>query len=171
MSGRKMGFILNEDLPRRPFGHTDKGIPQSLKSICVIYVGLWTSLCNTMYATNLKSVIFALVLFQIQDGSWHQSRFFFYTQDSRQLPIVDIQQHPTPQRHSQQRVEIGPVCFLWQQHHRGANLCSRTTLLQGWKAAASHQRACRRLLGTLTRSNDGAARQLHVCRRSRPQWL
>lgn len=49
---------------------------------------------------------------KIQDGSWHQSRFFFHTQDSRQLPIVDIQEFPTSQPNSQQHIEIGPVCFL-----------------------------------------------------------
>lgn len=49
---------------------------------------------------------------KIQDGSWHQSRFFFYTQDSRQLPIVDVQRLPTPQHNSQRQIEIGPVCFL-----------------------------------------------------------
>lgn len=58
------------------------------------------------------------ILFQIQDGSWHQSRFFFHAQDSRQLPVVDIQEYPTSQPNSQRHIEIGPVCFLWHQHHR-----------------------------------------------------
>lgn len=49
---------------------------------------------------------------EIQDGSWHQTRFFFHTQDSRQLPIVDIQELPTSQLNSQRHIEIGPVCFL-----------------------------------------------------------
>uniref|UniRef100_A0A4W6FP22 Fibrillar collagen NC1 domain-containing protein n=1 Tax=Lates calcarifer TaxID=8187 RepID=A0A4W6FP22_LATCA len=49
---------------------------------------------------------------KIQDGSWHQSRFFFHTQDSRQLPIVDIQEFPTSQPNTLQHIEIGPVCFL-----------------------------------------------------------
>ncbi|KAK5930509.1 hypothetical protein CgunFtcFv8_026737 [Champsocephalus gunnari] len=49
---------------------------------------------------------------KIQDGSWHQSRFFFHSQDSRQLPIVNIQEFPTSQPTSQRRIEIGPVCFL-----------------------------------------------------------
>uniref|UniRef100_A0A3Q3FF86 Fibrillar collagen NC1 domain-containing protein n=2 Tax=Labrus TaxID=30799 RepID=A0A3Q3FF86_9LABR len=49
---------------------------------------------------------------KIQDGSWHQSRFFFHTQDSRQLPIVDVQEFPTSQPNGQQHLEIGPVCFL-----------------------------------------------------------
>ena len=57
------------------------------------------------------------IFFQIQDGSWHQSSFFFHTQDSRQLPIVDIQEFPSMQPNSQRRIEIGPVCFLWHQHH------------------------------------------------------
>uniref|UniRef100_A0A665TDB4 Fibrillar collagen NC1 domain-containing protein n=2 Tax=Echeneis naucrates TaxID=173247 RepID=A0A665TDB4_ECHNA len=49
---------------------------------------------------------------KIKDGSWHQSHFFFHTQDSRQLPIVDIDEFPTSQPNSQRRIEIGPVCFL-----------------------------------------------------------
>ena len=49
---------------------------------------------------------------QIQDGSWHQSSFVFHTQDSRQLPIVDMQELPAPQTKSQQHLEVGPVCFL-----------------------------------------------------------
>uniref|UniRef100_A0A3Q3K7G5 Fibrillar collagen NC1 domain-containing protein n=1 Tax=Monopterus albus TaxID=43700 RepID=A0A3Q3K7G5_MONAL len=48
---------------------------------------------------------------KIQDGSWHQSRFFFHTQDSRQLPIVDIQEFPTSQPNSQRYIEVSPVCF------------------------------------------------------------
>ncbi|CAB1437518.1 unnamed protein product [Pleuronectes platessa] len=50
---------------------------------------------------------------KIQDGSWHQSRFLFHTQDSRQLPIVDVQDlTPTSSPDSRQHLEIGPVCFL-----------------------------------------------------------
>uniref|UniRef100_A0A3Q4HVC8 Fibrillar collagen NC1 domain-containing protein n=2 Tax=Neolamprologus brichardi TaxID=32507 RepID=A0A3Q4HVC8_NEOBR len=49
---------------------------------------------------------------KIQDGSWHQSRFLFHTQDSGQLPLVDIEEFPTSQISSQRNVEIGPVCFL-----------------------------------------------------------
>uniref|UniRef100_A0A7N9ARA5 Fibrillar collagen NC1 domain-containing protein n=2 Tax=Mastacembelus armatus TaxID=205130 RepID=A0A7N9ARA5_9TELE len=49
---------------------------------------------------------------KIQDGSWHQSRFRFHTQDSRQLPVIDIQESPPSQPDSQRRIEIGPVCFL-----------------------------------------------------------
>lgn len=49
---------------------------------------------------------------KIQDGSWHQSRFLFHTQDSRQLPIVDIQELSTSQPHGQRHIEVGPVCFL-----------------------------------------------------------
>uniref|UniRef100_A0A8C5GK32 Fibrillar collagen NC1 domain-containing protein n=2 Tax=Gouania willdenowi TaxID=441366 RepID=A0A8C5GK32_GOUWI len=49
---------------------------------------------------------------QIHDGNWHQSRFLFHTQDSRQLPIVDILGIPSSQFNSQQRIEISPVCFL-----------------------------------------------------------
>lgn len=58
---------------------------------------------------------FLFLLFQIQDGSWHESRFFFHTQDSRQLPIVDIQILPAPRPSSQRHIEIGPVCFFWHQ--------------------------------------------------------
>uniref|UniRef100_A0A668A8U9 Fibrillar collagen NC1 domain-containing protein n=2 Tax=Myripristis murdjan TaxID=586833 RepID=A0A668A8U9_9TELE len=49
---------------------------------------------------------------KIQDGSWHQSRFLFHTQDSRQLPIVDVQELSASQPHSQRHIEVGPVCFL-----------------------------------------------------------
>lgn len=49
---------------------------------------------------------------QIQDGSWHQSRLVFHTQDSQQLPIVDIEEVPASQLDRQQHMEIGPVCFL-----------------------------------------------------------
>ncbi|XP_067086292.1 collagen alpha-1(XXIV) chain [Osmerus mordax] len=49
---------------------------------------------------------------KIQDGSWHQSSFVFHTQDSRQLPIVDMQELPAPQAKSQRHLEVGPVCFL-----------------------------------------------------------
>uniref|UniRef100_A0A3B3DBU8 Fibrillar collagen NC1 domain-containing protein n=2 Tax=Oryzias melastigma TaxID=30732 RepID=A0A3B3DBU8_ORYME len=49
---------------------------------------------------------------KIQDGSWHQSRFIFHTQESQQLPIVDIQEVPASQLDRQQHMEIGPVCFL-----------------------------------------------------------
>lgn len=124
---RKMGFILNESLPRRLLGNTDKSIPKSLNAICVIYSGLWNSLCNSICVTNLNYAFLLLILLQIQDGSWHQSRFFFYTQDSRQLPIVDIQRLPTLQHNSQRHIEIGPVCFFWHEHHCGVNLCTRTT--------------------------------------------
>lgn len=71
------------------------------------------------------------ILFQIQDGSWHQSRFFFHTQDSRQLPIVDIQEFPTSQPDSQRHIEIDPVCFLWHQHHRSCSLFTWATKIQG----------------------------------------
>uniref|UniRef100_A0A3Q2Q4T6 Fibrillar collagen NC1 domain-containing protein n=1 Tax=Fundulus heteroclitus TaxID=8078 RepID=A0A3Q2Q4T6_FUNHE len=49
---------------------------------------------------------------EIQDGSWHQSHFFFHTQDSRQLPIVDIQEFSSSLLHYQRPIETGPVCFL-----------------------------------------------------------
>uniref|UniRef100_A0A3P8WSH6 Fibrillar collagen NC1 domain-containing protein n=2 Tax=Cynoglossus semilaevis TaxID=244447 RepID=A0A3P8WSH6_CYNSE len=49
---------------------------------------------------------------KIHDGSWHQSHFFFHTQDSRQLPVVDIRESPTSQPGGRQHLEIGPVCFL-----------------------------------------------------------
>lgn len=49
---------------------------------------------------------------KIQDGSWRQSRFIFHTQDSRQLPIVNMQELPVPHAKSQRHLEVGPVCFL-----------------------------------------------------------
>ncbi|MED6243348.1 hypothetical protein ATANTOWER_018737 [Ataeniobius toweri] len=49
---------------------------------------------------------------KIQDGSWHQSRFFFHTQDSCQLPIIDIQEFSSSLLNYQLHIEIGPVCFL-----------------------------------------------------------
>lgn len=74
--------------------------------------------CGT-YITWLIFSLSSSFFCQIQDGSWHQSRFFFHTQDSRQLPIVDMQEFPTSQPSGQRHIEIGPVCFLWHQpHHR-----------------------------------------------------
>lgn len=78
-----------------------------------------------------------LILFQIQDGSWHQSRFFFHTQDSRQLPIVDIQEFPPSQPNSQRHIEISPVCFLWQQR-----LCHVTYLHELLKCKAVTKNGC-----------------------------
>uniref|UniRef100_A0A3P9QAZ1 Fibrillar collagen NC1 domain-containing protein n=3 Tax=Poecilia reticulata TaxID=8081 RepID=A0A3P9QAZ1_POERE len=49
---------------------------------------------------------------KIQDGSWHQSHFFFLTQDSRQLPITDIQEFSSSLLNHRQHLETGPVCFL-----------------------------------------------------------
>lgn len=60
-----------------------------------------------------KIVTFSRFSRQIRDGSWHQSRFLFQTQDTHHLPIVDVQglvpSSPGDQRH----LEVGPVCFLW----------------------------------------------------------
>uniref|UniRef100_A0A3B3R5H0 Fibrillar collagen NC1 domain-containing protein n=2 Tax=Paramormyrops kingsleyae TaxID=1676925 RepID=A0A3B3R5H0_9TELE len=51
---------------------------------------------------------------KIQDGSWHQSHFFFRTQDSQKLPVVNFQVFPAAQQgyHRRQDLEVGPVCFL-----------------------------------------------------------
>lgn len=49
---------------------------------------------------------------EIRDGSWHQSRFLFQTQDAQQLPIVDIQSVHPSRPGDQRHVEVGPVCFL-----------------------------------------------------------
>uniref|UniRef100_A0A3B5LD68 Fibrillar collagen NC1 domain-containing protein n=2 Tax=Xiphophorus couchianus TaxID=32473 RepID=A0A3B5LD68_9TELE len=49
---------------------------------------------------------------KIQDGSWHQSHFFFHTQDSRQLPIIDIQEFSSSLPNHRKHLQIGPVCFL-----------------------------------------------------------
>lgn len=62
-------------------------------------------------------------LFQIQDGSWHESHFFFHTQDSRQLPIVDIQTFPAPRPTTQRHIEISPVCFFWHQYPCCVTVC------------------------------------------------
>lgn len=77
---------------------------------------------------------------KIQDGSWHQSRFFFHTQDSRQLPIVDIQEFPTSQPNSQQHIEIGPVCFLWHQHHRPVTYSHKLLKHKAVTKMAAYQR-------------------------------
>lgn len=87
----------------------------------------------------LHSIWFLFLLFQIQDGSWHESHFFFHTQDSRQLPIVDIQTFPAPRPSSQRHVEISPVCFFWHWHPCHV-ACAHATLMQGGKMAA-YQRA------------------------------
>lgn len=86
-----------------------------------------------------SSIRFLFLLFQIQDGSWHESHFFFHTQDSRQLPIVDIQTFPAPRPSSQRHIEISPVCFFWHWHPRHV-ACVHTTLMQGCTMAA-YQRA------------------------------
>uniref|UniRef100_A0A3B4A8A0 Fibrillar collagen NC1 domain-containing protein n=2 Tax=Periophthalmus magnuspinnatus TaxID=409849 RepID=A0A3B4A8A0_9GOBI len=49
---------------------------------------------------------------EILHGRWLQTQFLFSTQDSRQLPIVDILDFPTSNTNSQQEIENGPVCFL-----------------------------------------------------------
>uniref|UniRef100_A0A8C4SDN9 Fibrillar collagen NC1 domain-containing protein n=2 Tax=Erpetoichthys calabaricus TaxID=27687 RepID=A0A8C4SDN9_ERPCA len=49
---------------------------------------------------------------KIQDGSWHQTHFLFSTQDSVQLPIVEIQRLPSLKSGQKYQVEVGPVCFL-----------------------------------------------------------
>ncbi|TKS74238.1 Collagen alpha-1(XXIV) chain [Collichthys lucidus] len=54
---------------------------------------------------------------KIQDGSWHQSRFFFHTQDSRQLPIVDVQEFPPSQPNTQ-------CCFCCQRFPSGVRCSS-----------------------------------------------
>lgn len=95
---------------------------------------IFNIICCTFYTSNGKMDFIAFNTFckcwisvtafflllsiscQIQDGSWHQSRFFFHTQDSRQLPIIDLQEFPT-QPNSQRHKESSPVCFLWHQHH------------------------------------------------------
>lgn len=116
------------------------------------------------------------ILFQIQDGSWHQSRFFFHTQDSRQLPIVDIQEFPTSQPNSQQHIEMGPVCFFWHQHHCRVTSVHELLKCEAEKTAA-YQRASIRLwkrqwdLSELPMSDGRQTymEELNVCGTSRPR--
>lgn len=125
--------------------------------ICMDFIRLWNTfpmiICNgyQMYYTYFvyelfnSHPLFCLFLhlfipLQIQDGSWHQSRFFFHTQDSRQLPIVDIQEFPTSQRNSQQQIEIGPVCFLWHQHQRPVTYSHKLLKHKAVTKMAAYQR-------------------------------
>lgn len=62
------------------------------------------------------NILITVFLFQIQDGSWHQSHFVFHTQDSRQLPIIDIQEFSSSLPNHRKHLEIGPVCFFWPLH-------------------------------------------------------
>uniref|UniRef100_A0A8D0CCC3 Fibrillar collagen NC1 domain-containing protein n=2 Tax=Scleropages formosus TaxID=113540 RepID=A0A8D0CCC3_SCLFO len=50
---------------------------------------------------------------ETEDGHWHQSRFLFRTQDSHQLPVVDLREPAGIHLDLQQRrLEVGPVCFV-----------------------------------------------------------
>uniref|UniRef100_A0A8C9NIW0 Fibrillar collagen NC1 domain-containing protein n=2 Tax=Serinus canaria TaxID=9135 RepID=A0A8C9NIW0_SERCA len=48
----------------------------------------------------------------IEDGSWHKTQFFFHTQDTNQLPVVQINALPHLKPGQQHFIESGSVCFL-----------------------------------------------------------
>lgn len=75
--------------------------PLSTASICVL---------NLIFDVNL---IFCLCVLQIQDGSWHKTQFFFHTQDTNQLPVVQVHTLPHLKPGQQHFIESGLVCFLW----------------------------------------------------------
>jgi len=74
--------------------------PLSTASICVL---------NLIFDVNL---IFCLCVLQIQDGSWHKTQFFFHTQDTNQLPVVQVHTLPHLKPGQQHFIESGLVCFL-----------------------------------------------------------
>lgn len=107
---------------RQPRCH---GLDQYSSNICIHdYAEIHSELSES-------SIRFLFLFFQIQDGSWHESHFFFHTQDSRQLPIVDIQTFPAPRPSSQRHIEISPVCFFWHWH-----LVTLLVWIQLWCKAA-----------------------------------
>ncbi|XP_054141470.1 collagen alpha-1(XXIV) chain-like [Melozone crissalis] len=48
----------------------------------------------------------------IEDGSWHKTQFFFHTQDTNQLPVVQVNALPHLKPGQQHFIESGSVCFL-----------------------------------------------------------
>uniref|UniRef100_A0A8D0HJK9 Fibrillar collagen NC1 domain-containing protein n=1 Tax=Sphenodon punctatus TaxID=8508 RepID=A0A8D0HJK9_SPHPU len=48
----------------------------------------------------------------IQDGSWHKTQFLFHTQDTNQLPVVQVHTFPHLKPGQQHYIESGSVCFL-----------------------------------------------------------
>uniref|UniRef100_A0A8C8RCR4 Fibrillar collagen NC1 domain-containing protein n=1 Tax=Pelusios castaneus TaxID=367368 RepID=A0A8C8RCR4_9SAUR len=48
----------------------------------------------------------------IQDGSWHKTEFFFHTQDTTDLPVVQVHTFPHLKPGQHQYIESGSVCFL-----------------------------------------------------------
>lgn len=58
------------------------------------------------------NLIFCSCMLQIEDGSWHKTRFFFHTQDTNQLPVVQVNALPHLKPGQQHFIESGSVCFL-----------------------------------------------------------
>uniref|UniRef100_A0A8C5TWA9 Fibrillar collagen NC1 domain-containing protein n=1 Tax=Malurus cyaneus samueli TaxID=2593467 RepID=A0A8C5TWA9_9PASS len=48
----------------------------------------------------------------IADGSWRKTQFLFHTQDTDQLPVVQVNALPHLKPGQQHFIESGPVCFL-----------------------------------------------------------
>uniref|UniRef100_H9GJU7 Fibrillar collagen NC1 domain-containing protein n=1 Tax=Anolis carolinensis TaxID=28377 RepID=H9GJU7_ANOCA len=48
----------------------------------------------------------------IQEGSWRKTQFLFHTQDTNQLPIVQVNKFPHLRQGQQRYIESGSVCFL-----------------------------------------------------------
>uniref|UniRef100_A0A2D4M707 Fibrillar collagen NC1 domain-containing protein n=1 Tax=Micrurus spixii TaxID=129469 RepID=A0A2D4M707_9SAUR len=48
----------------------------------------------------------------IQDGNWHKTQFFFHTQDTNQLPVVQVHPFSHLNQGQQRYIESGLVCFL-----------------------------------------------------------
>uniref|UniRef100_A0A4W3J7W0 Fibrillar collagen NC1 domain-containing protein n=2 Tax=Callorhinchus milii TaxID=7868 RepID=A0A4W3J7W0_CALMI len=48
----------------------------------------------------------------VQDGRWHQTHFFFHTQEPNQLPIIGVYNLPQRKPGIHYHLEVGPVCFL-----------------------------------------------------------
>ncbi|OCT84722.1 hypothetical protein XELAEV_18022877mg [Xenopus laevis] len=48
----------------------------------------------------------------VQDGSWHKTQFQFFTHETNQLPIVEIQTFPQLKATQQNYLENGQLCFL-----------------------------------------------------------
>uniref|UniRef100_A0A670YAT1 Fibrillar collagen NC1 domain-containing protein n=2 Tax=Pseudonaja textilis TaxID=8673 RepID=A0A670YAT1_PSETE len=48
----------------------------------------------------------------IQDGNWHKTQFFFHTQETNQLPVVQVRPFSHLNQGQQRYIESGLVCFL-----------------------------------------------------------
>lgn len=58
------------------------------------------------------TLIWFSCVFQIEDGSWRKTQFFFHTQDTNQLPVVQVNALPHLKPGQQHFIESGSVCFL-----------------------------------------------------------